>query len=66
VLTFSKPQKHLIDHNRILCPLRGDIDIERCVSCSRLRSIELDGHDPAVTCQASTSPYCCPIVTLVS
>jgi len=49
---LHKPESHLIDQGRVLCPLRGDIDVEQCFDCPALRSLELNGPEPRVTCEA--------------
>lgn len=44
-------QSHFVDHGRVWCPLQGDIDVERCLDCRWLKSAELTGPKPQVTCE---------------
>jgi len=48
---LHKPESHFIDQGRVLCPLRGDIDVEQCFDCPSLKAIQLDGREPQVTCE---------------
>jgi hypothetical protein len=48
----NKADSHLIDHGRVMCPLHGDIDVEKCFDCRSLKSIQLDGPEPRVSCEA--------------
>lgn len=42
-----------IDSNRVICPMRGEIDVERCFACRALVTIRGDGDPTFVCCRPS-------------
>jgi len=48
---FKKQQTLLVDHGRVMCPLRGDIDVETCLGCKSLKAVGLDEHPSFITCE---------------
>jgi hypothetical protein len=50
VLKFTKEQTLIVDHGRVMCPLRGDIDVEFCLGCKSLREVELEDRRSFITC----------------
>jgi len=42
-----------IESNRIVCPMRGEIDVERCFACRALVTIRGDGEPAFVCCRPS-------------
>lgn len=34
MLLIPKPESHAVDRGRVLCPVRRDIDVERCLRLS--------------------------------
>ena len=39
-----------IDNGRVTCPLAGDVDIDRCSSCSHLRRLAESGDSTFIVC----------------
>jgi hypothetical protein len=39
-----------VKDGRLLCPYRGDIDIDQCASCSILKAIGPDSRESFVVC----------------
>ena len=42
--------KRDVNDNRVLCPQRGEVDIETCLSCIDLRDVIDDGNKSAIVC----------------
>lgn len=40
----------IVSNERIACPLRGDRDVENCLSCSYLTALDLEAPSPWVSC----------------
>lgn len=49
----TDPQGHLlrVHKGKVMCPLRGEIDVELCFYCPHMRSIDIDSRRPTVDCQ---------------
>jgi hypothetical protein len=47
------PEVHFVEYGRVMCPIRGDIDVERCFGCPWLRSMRLDDAEPQIVCEAN-------------
>jgi hypothetical protein len=52
-----KPQTLFVENGRVMCPLRGDIDVESCFGCEWLRSMDLDGKEPQIACEVKRSLF---------
>ncbi|GAX90374.1 hypothetical protein [Effusibacillus lacus] len=42
--------KLYVNKERVSCPLKGDIDIERCFDCNFLKKLDLEDRTPSVIC----------------
>lgn len=42
--------RHEIWHNTVQCPTRGSVDIDLCMECPLLVSIDLDSASPSLRC----------------
>ena len=41
----------IIVNKKVACPIRGDCDVERCLSCPYLDTGNLDASDPWIRCR---------------
>lgn len=56
IALVDKPQTLLVERGRVMCPIRGDLDVERCFGCRWLRLTKLEDGQPEITCQAMRPP----------
>jgi hypothetical protein len=45
-----------VDEGRVNCPLRGDVDLDRCFTCGRLQDYEVTSDSAVVRCTAARGP----------
>lgn len=43
--------KRYVNEGRVLCPERGEVDIETCLSCIDLEDVVEDTDAPAIRCR---------------
>jgi hypothetical protein len=54
VLSFfrSPPQRHVVDHGRVGCSLRGrDVELDTCMACVWLDGVDERARIPVVVCR---------------
>jgi hypothetical protein len=53
-LFFRRTDEHVVDRDRVGCPLRGsDVDVETCAACGWASAIDLRADPPVVRCRPS-------------
>lgn len=45
-----------VELGRVMCPRRGDLDVEWCLLCDHALDADLDGPQPAVRCAYGGRP----------
>jgi len=60
IALMNKPQALLVERGRVMCPLHGDADVERCFGCRWLCSARFEVAQPAITCEAIRPPDLAP------
>jgi hypothetical protein len=49
---MSQAHRRLVVDERVLCPIRGDSDVELCFGCDWAEAVNLDGTEPTVICRS--------------